>query len=260
MRPQRPSGTEASGLRLPKRGTRTIIHRVMADLVKIVSLGGSVVAPDRVDVDFLRDFRALVASDLERSSGRRFVLVVGGGGPAREYQRAYREASLSPEDVVQDWIGVAATRLNAALLHGLFREYCREEVLTDPTSLSSFSGKVLVVAGWKPGFSTDYIAVLLAERLEAGSVINLSNVTHVYSSDPRLDPSAVALEKISWDDFRKISGDAWTPGKNLPFDPVATARAAELGLEVIVAAGKDLPNLRRILEGGLFRGTTIGPR
>jgi uridylate kinase len=152
-----------------------------------------------------------------------------------------------------------ATRLNAQLVKGLLGSLCPQDVVTDPTSLSVFAGKALVAAGWKPGFSTDYDAVLLAERFGADRVLNLSNIAKVYTADPRTDPRARPIDSISWADFRAIVGDEWSPGKNLPFDPVATRKAAELGLSVICAAGRDLDNLRRILEGQSFVGTLIGP-
>jgi uridylate kinase len=152
-----------------------------------------------------------------------------------------------------------ATRLNAQLVKALLGPLCPQEVATDPSSLTIFMGRVLVAAGWKPGFSTDYDAVLLAERFGADRVLNLSNVAKVYTADPRIDPSARPIDAISWADFRAIVGEEWSPGKNVPFDPVATRKAAELGLTVICAAGRDLDNLRRILEGESFVGTVIGP-
>jgi uridylate kinase len=48
------------------------------------------------------------------------------------------------------------------------------------------------------------------------------------------------------------------PGKNVPFDPVASRHAAKIGLKVICAAGKNLQNLELILSGKPFLGTTIG--
>ncbi len=59
--------------------------------------------------------------------------------------------------------------------------------------------------------------------------------------------------------MKKLVGDTWIPGKNVPFDPVATKKAAELGLTVIAAEGKNIPNLEKILKGETFYGTTIGP-
>ncbi len=232
-------------------------------MTTVVSLGGSIVAPEGPDPAFLSSFVALVREHLAVDSERRLILVVGGGGPARAWQRAYRDARDSggaPEDHdAQDWIGVMATRLNAQLVKALLGPLSPQDVTTDPTSLSIFMGRVLVAAGWKPGFSTDYDAVLLAERFGATRVLNLSNIAKVYTADPKLDPSARPIDAISWAGFRAIVGDEWSPGKNSPFDPVATRKAAELGLSVICAGGRDLENIRRILEGESFVGTTIGP-
>jgi len=53
-------------------------------------------------------------------------------------------------------------------------------------------------------------------------------------------------------------GSTWTPGANLPFDPIASARAEAADIRVICAAGKDLDNVFRILDGKTFIGTLIG--
>ena len=111
----------------------------------------------------------------------------------------------------------------------------------------------------KPGFSSDYDAVLLAEKFHAKRVINLSNIERVYTDDPKTNPNAAPLDALSWDAFRALVGDEWVPGKNTPFDPVAAKHAASLGLTVICAAGRDLKNLKNLLEGKPFLGTTIGP-
>jgi uridylate kinase len=117
---------------------------------------------------------------------------------------------------------------------------------------------VLVAAGWKPGFSTDFDAVLLAERFQADAVINVSNIEKVYTADPKTDSNAKPIDSISWADFRALVGDDWIPGKNVPFDPVASRHAAKIGLKVICAAGKNLENLKKILLGEDFIGTIIG--
>jgi uridylate kinase len=227
-------------------------------MVTVISLGGSIVVPDAVDAAFLKNFVALIREFLRADEERRFIFVVGGGGPARIYQKAYREISGSYVETEADWSGVMATRLNAQLVRALMAEWCSQHVVTDPTEAAPMTGKVLVAAGWKPGFSSDNDAVLLAERFHADTVINLSNIERVYTGDPKKDPAAKPLDTISWPDFRALVGDEWIPGKNVPFDPVASRRAAELGLTVICAAGRDLANLKKILRGEAFLGTTIG--
>ena len=227
-------------------------------MTTVVSLGGSIVAPDKPDVPFLREFLALAKRWLEENTDRSLILVVGGGGPAREWQKAYREATLKPEPDAQDWVGIMATRLNAQLIKALFGDLCPRDVVIDPTAVDVFPGRVLVAAGWKPGFSTDFDAVLLAERFGARTVVNLSNIAKVYTADPKLDPAARPIDSIGWKEFRALLGDEWVPGKNVPFDPVASRKAEELGLRVICAAGRNLPNLKAILDGRAFEGTVIG--
>ena len=227
-------------------------------MVTVISLGGSIVAPDQVDVPFLKDFYSLISDFINEDEKRRFILVVGGGGPARSWQNAYREISANVKDEEADWVGIMATRLNAQLIKAIMGDWCNQPEITDPSKAGPFTARVLVAAGWKPGFSSDYDAVLLAEEFGAETVINLSNIKQVYTDDPKKNPGAKPLDTISWDDFKVLVGDEWTPGKNVPFDPVATRHAAKINLKVICAAGKDLPNLRLILEGKPFLGTLIG--
>ena len=227
-------------------------------MVTVVSLGGSIVAPDAPDSQFLLQFVLMAQNWLSEDSSRKLILVVGGGGPARTYQQAYKTASGGVyENVEMDWIGIMATRLNAQLLRALFKNQCPQDVVYDPTKVSEFSGRIMVAAGWKPGFSTDNDAMLLAERFAAKTVINVSNIDKVYTADPKLDPAATPIDAISWEDFRAIVGDEWSPGKNTPFDPVASKRAQSARIQVL-CIGKQIENIRRALDGKDFTGTTIG--
>jgi len=232
----------------------------MADFhIKVLSVGGSIISPDSVDTDFLKAFSGTIQDYLNKDLQRKLIMVAGGGAPARYYQQAYREVVSDPLPDEQDWIGIAATRLNARLLKAVFADLCVHEVITDPTAVGDFTGRVLIAAGWKPGFSTDNDAVVLAERFGADTVINLSNIEKVYTADPKTDPEAKPIDHINWKDFRKMVGDEWAPGKNLPFDPVAARRGSELGLKIICAAGRDVRNLYNILNDHEFHGSVIGP-
>ncbi len=231
-------------------------------MVKVLSVGGSIVAPDNPDVAFLTSFSAMVRAWLEQHDDRRLIFVVGGGAPARVYQQAYTDCiNLSTGDISAseaDWIGITATRLNAQLLRAIFSDLCPNEVVYDPTATFDFHGKILVAAGWKPGFSTDTDAVYLAERFGAKTVVNLSNIEKVYTDDPKKNKDAKPIDTISWKDFRKMVGDEWTPGKNTPFDPIASKKAEELSLKVICAGGKNINNIQSILDEKDFIGSTIG--
>ncbi|MFA5852095.1 MAG: UMP kinase [Spirochaetales bacterium] len=232
----------------------------------VLSVGGSIVAPpEGPDLAFLVEFRNRIGAWLSAASERRAILVIGGGGPARSYQNALKEfwrrrGEPEPEgsNEALDWIGIAATRINARLVKAAMGELCSDEIVTDPSAPFAFSGQVLVASGWKPGFSSDYDAVYLGERFGAARVLNLSNIAKVYTADPKLDPKATPIDSISWAAFRAMVGSTWTPGANLPFDPIASARAEAAGIKVICAAGKDLDNVFKILDDEPFIGTTIG--
>ena len=198
-------------------------------MITVLSLGGSIVAPDAPDTVFLTNFEAMVRQWLGEDKTRRLILVIGGGGPARVYQNAYRTILAARKDGTAtqacnneaDWIGITATRLNAQLIRAIFSDLCSDAVVYDPTAPIDFKGQILVAAGWKPGFSTDNDAVVLARRFGAKTGVNLSNIEKVYTDDPKTNPDAKPLDTISWEDFRKMVGDEWTPGKNTPFDPIA---------------------------------------
>lgn len=223
----------------------------------VLSLGGSIVAPEKVDVEFLTRLKASIAGYLEERKDARLILTVGGGAPARIYQEAARKISPSSSAEELDWLGIRATHLNGELVRAVFSEYVENELVTDPTGDFSFDGRILVAAGWKPGFSTDTDAVYLARKFGAKTVVNLSNIKKVYTDDPRKNPDAKPLDHISWDDFIAMVGETWTPGKNTPFDPIASQIARKEGMSVICMDGRNIENLMAMLSDRPFEGTTI---
>ena len=58
--------------------------------------------------------------------------------------------------------------------------------------------------------------------------------------------------------IRAMVGDEWVPGKNAPFDPIASRLAQEAGIKVICADGRNTENTLAILNGEAFEGTVIG--
>ena len=231
-------------------------------MTKVLSVGGSIVVPNQPDTEFLTKFISMIKDWLSEDASRKLILVVGGGAPARVYQNAYAEIASkvgnSSATDAADWIGIMATRLNAQLVKASFGDLCQNDVVYNPTAPIDFKGRILLAAGWHPGFSTDNDAVLLAEKHNAKVVVNLSNIEKVYTDDPRKNPDAKPIDQISWKDFRKMVGDEWTPGKNCPFDPIASKKADECGMKVICASGKDIENIRNILDDKPFTGTQIG--
>ena len=220
----------------------------------VISVGGSLVVPDSIDVGFLKALKELLLRHIE--NGYRFAIIVGGGRTSRAYQDAARDITpLSSEDI--DWLGIHATRLNAHLLRSVFVEEAEPIIVKDPTAPVLFEKPILIAAGWKPGWSTDYDAVLLSKNIGARSVVNLTNVDYVYDKDPREHTNAEPIKEISWNEFRKLLPEKWDPGLHAPFDPVAAREAEKLGLTVIILNGQNLAELDNCIQDEDFAGTII---
>ena len=164
----------------------------------VISVGGSIINPEpgKVDIVFLEKLREII-----NSFDARFVIVVGGGKTARSYQECAKAFHVSSDDL--DWIGIMVTRVNAEIVRSVFS--AKKKVIYDPSLELSFGNeKTLIAAGWKPGWSTDYDAVLLARNVGAKTVINMTNVDYLHDKDPRKYKTAKKIENISWKGFRKI--------------------------------------------------------
>ncbi len=221
----------------------------------VVSVGGSLIVPEGIDVSFLKRFRELVLS--KTRAGFSFFIITGGGRTARNYQRAVEEVrgDLTRDDV--DWLGIHSSRLNAHLVKAVFKDEAQPRIVKNPARRIKPKMPVVIGAGWKPGFSTDYCAVMAAKTLGAKKLVNLSNISHVYTADPKKDPSATPIETINWADFRKLIPEEWDPGLSSPFDPVAAREAEKLGLEVAIINGENLEEFEKYLSGQPFTGTVI---
>lgn len=219
----------------------------------IISMGGSLIVPDEIDTKFLRSFVQLI---LKHSKRKRFAIITGGGRTSRKYQNAAKEI-MNISDTDLDWIGIHSTRLNAQLVHALFKGNAEAKIVKNPNEKLSMRKNIVIAAGWKPGFSTDFDSVLLAKNLHSKKVINLTNIDYVCDKDPKYFKDAKPIKEIIWKDFRKLLPKKWSPGINYPFDPVASKEAEKLGIEVAIVNGRNIENLERCIEEKEFVGTRI---
>jgi uridylate kinase len=225
----------------------------------VMSIGGSLIVPNGgIDTKFLINLNKFIRDELAKNPNRQFFLIIGGGKIARTYRDAGREVighELTRDDL--DWLGIHATKLNAHLVRTIFRDIAHPYIIKHYEIIRKAIEPVVVAAGWKPGWSTDYDAVLLCDDYNVKEMINLSNVAQVYNKDPNKNKDAKPIKKISWVDFRKLVGDEWIPGMNAPFDPVAAQKAQELGIKVAILSGHDFDNLERYFKKQDFLGTIV---
>lgn len=226
----------------------------------VLSLGGSLVVPNGgIDTEFLKAFNTFIRRQVAEKN-RRFFIVVGGGTTAGKYINAGKDIlgyDITKED--QDWLGIHATRLNAQFVRTIFKDISDPRVIKHYEIILKIDKPVAIAAGWKPGWSTDYDAVVLCQDYAIKEVFNLSNIDKIYTKDPKTNPDAKAIDIISWKEYRKMVGDSWEPRMNVPFDPIAAKLGQELGIRVRFVNGKNLDNLARALDEKPFIGTTIQP-
>ncbi len=211
-----------------------------------------------VNAQFLAKLNRFVRKYVKK--GERFFLVAGGGATARGYIEAGNTVigSLTEEDL--DWLGIHSTRLNAHLLRTIFMDIAHPRIIENYSHrLINWREPVVIGAGWKPGWSTDYDAVILARDYKARLIINLSDVDWVYDKDPNKYKDAKPIKRLTWTQLQELIGDKWVPGFKAPFDPMAVRLANQIGVTAIITGGEDFENIEKILEGDVFKGTVVMP-
>src|SRR5271169_3182124 len=83
--------------------------------VKVISLGGSLIVPEKIDIPFLKEFKRIINKN---KSKYKFIIVCGGGTVARKYISALEDLGLNEK--FQDFSGISATRMNARFISYIF--------------------------------------------------------------------------------------------------------------------------------------------
>lgn len=220
----------------------------------VIAVGGSLLIPEQIDTLFISHLKEMVEQLTQ--GGYQMILVIGGGKTSRNYHHAARQFShITDTDL--DWIGISTIALNCEFMRRIFADLDVYPLpITRNQDMSSIDNRVVIVGAWEPGHSSDYNAVDIAHRVGAKRVINLSNVSYVYDSDPRENPSAQKFDSLSWDEYQQLVPQQWTPNMSAPFDPIASQKAKELSMTVAIL-GASIENLKSYLQGKEFEGTLI---
>lgn len=219
-----------------------------------MSVGGSLIVPDDVDLRFLEELRRR----LVRWKDRRFVIVVGGGSTSRKYMRALRKVGASSRVVSE--AGIRFTRFHAWFLGQVFGSVA---AMHSPKTLSELEQLVsrhrVVFVGalrFTKDQTSDGTAAQIASHFRT-RFINLTNVKGLYTKDPRRFKNAKLIRSISFDGFQRMMDKfVYKPGQHFVLDQHA-ARIIRAHRIPTFILGRDLGNFQRLLEGKRFIGTTI---
>ncbi|MEM2866403.1 MAG: UMP kinase [Candidatus Hadarchaeales archaeon] len=220
-----------------------------------LNFGGSVLSPEWPDVESLKLAAKAVRELVEKK--HQVLVVVGGGRPARRYIEAGEK--LGGSEVLLHELGISITRLNARLLAMALGE------LSEPSPPATFRealqlmlrGKVPVMGGTVPGHTTDAVTAMGAKATNSSMLLFVTDVDGVYTADPKLDPGARKLDRITVEELVKLVGTRVTPGMRAVLDPVAVKLLQQLRIRTVVIGKKEIPRIPLIVEGGEHSGTEI---
>ena len=128
---------------------------------------------------------------------------------------------------------------------------CSKVAITlDDAAQCLAEGKVVVMGGLKPGITTDAVAALVAERINADLLVKGTDQEGVYNKDPRTNPDAVKQDKLTFDEFSKIfEGSVHKAGIHQIIDPEAIKVLKRHRVKLIVANGFKPENILAAVNG-----------
>ncbi|HET7692425.1 MAG TPA: UMP kinase [Gemmatimonadota bacterium] len=182
----------------------------------VLKLSGEALAGGRgfgIDPPVVDELTSEIVSIQE--TGVQLGLVIGGGNIVRG-----TTASESGMDRVSaDYMGMLSTVINALAMQDLLERKGLETRVLSAIRMDAVAepyirrravrhlekGRVVLFAAGtgNPYFSTDTAAVLRAIEIDADAILKATQVDGIYSADPRLDPDAKFIEKISYMDILK---------------------------------------------------------
>ncbi|MBW6461940.1 MAG: UMP kinase [DPANN group archaeon] len=221
----------------------------------VLSLGGSLLTGIFSSDNFVRYAEVIKAIS---DKGHKLIVVVGGGKIARDYINV--ADGFNASDFDKDYVAIKLTWANAALFASALGDYAETKInISYDDIVEQFNNcdKVVVCGGIAPGQSTDGVSAKLARAIGADIVINATDVSGVYDSDPRLNVNANKFENLTFDQFRKIiSKNEQAPGKYGLFDLAGIDILQDENIDLLVIDGTN-PNeiLQAVL--GEYKGTLI---
>ena len=213
----------------------------------VVRIGGSVVASP-VNTELMSKYVSLLQA--LKKQGHELAVVVGGGSLAREFIAVAKNLGL--DEQAQDEIAISVSRLFAQLfLKKLGDISGRKVALTlDDAAECLSEGKIVVMGGLKPGITTDAVAALVAERINAKLLVKGTDQDGVYDKDPRKHADAVRLDRLSFDDLPRIFEESkHKAGMHQIIDPVAVKILKRERIKLIVVNGFKPENVLAAVNG-----------
>jgi len=222
-------------------------------MIVVISIGGSILAP-KLDS---KNFGGYAEAIKEVAEKHTVFVVTGGGAIAREYIQVARQ--LGANEAICDSIGIDVTKLNARLLISALGGGAHPEPPSDykEAEHAASSGKIVVMGGVAPGQTTDAVAAILAEYVQADLLVSATSVDGVYTTDPK-NAGAKKLDKITPEQLVNIvMKSEMRAGAQSIMDPLAAKIIERSNIRTIVLDGSNPKSIVDAILKGKHEGTEI---
>lgn len=219
--------------------------------VIVISVGGSLIVPNKVDYKFLLKLKRSIK---KISRKYKVVICTGGGSVARDYIQALKKFKLS--ELKQDLVGIEATRFNAKLVSIILN--ANKVIPSNIEELIKLIKRhnIIVCGGFKPGQTSDGTTAAIAAKLNAQFLVNITNVKGLFDKDPKKFKDAKFIPRIKHSEFEKILAKVkQKPGQHFVLDSYAAKLAKKFKINVLIT--NDLKELENYLQNKKFNGTII---
>jgi len=228
----------------------------MKKKVVVLSLGGSLIIPDEVNIVYLKNFKKTILKNTDKF---KFIIVCGGGSIARKYIYALREIDVNEK--LQSLAGISATRMNARFMNYFFNINPEHGIPHTMKILKKYiRNQDVVFCGaleYKPNQTSDSTATTIAKKFRT-DFINLTDVQGLHDKNPKEFKDAKFIPKISWKDFYKMAHQKkFKPGQHFVLDQSASEMIMKDRITTYIL-GKDMNQLENVLRNKKFKGTIIG--
>jgi len=229
----------------------------MKKKIVILSLGGSLIIPDKINFKFLRKFKKLI---LKNTKKYKFVVVCGGGSIARDYIHGLEKEKIKKKHLFQSLLGIASTRLNARFMAYFFGEETNSGIPHNMKEVKNLLTKHdIIFCGalrYAQKETSDGTSAKLANYFKS-TFINLTNVDGLYNKNPSKYKQAKLISKISWKEFNKIANkQKFKPGQHFVLDQSASKIILKNKIPTYILGNK-IKQLNNLLKEKKFRGTII---
>ena len=223
-----------------------------------MSLGGSLIIPNKINIKFLEEFRKVL---IKNTNKYKFIVVCGGGQTARNYIRGLEEQKILNKILLQSFLGISATRLNACFMTYFFGKDANKGMPHDMRDVWDYLIKNdIVFCGalrYAEEQTSDSTAAKLANYFNT-IFINLTNIKGLYDKNPKKFRSAKFIPEVSHKEFLKMANKtAFHPGQHFILDQTAAKIIKKYNIPTYII-GEDTKNLDNLLNGKHFVGSVIG--